>query len=148
MKTRGMSRAQLFLIELIIVILFFTLAGAITLQVFVKASAQSDYTKALNGGMMAAQNAAETDKIKNFDELILNGTTIYYNNKWQSSDKSKAKYVLTSQVDLEERWAGVMANFTYTVNEGNKIIFQLKSKKYYSEEVMPPALGKGGAADE
>lgn len=148
MKIKSMSRAQLFLIELIIVILFFTLTGAVTLQVFVKASEQADHAQALNGGMMAVQNAAEADKSKSFTELSLHDTTVYYTDKWQNTNGSKSKYVLTSRVDLEERWVGVMASFTYTVKEGNKVIFQLKTKKYYSGEVLLSADGNGGDTNE
>lgn len=67
---RGMSRSHLFLIELIVVILFFAFAGAVTVQVFAKAHELAQDTEALNGAILAVQSAAETDKASSFEEII------------------------------------------------------------------------------
>lgn len=135
---RGMSRSHLFLIELIVVILFFAFAGAVTVQVFAKAHELAQDTEALNGAILAVQSAAETDKASSFEEIIasresgspsgamvlpepgsLSGAgilrdPIYFDADWKVTDPAGAVYTLTSEVALEERPVGVMAVYHYT----------------------------------
>lgn len=53
------SRTGLFLMELIIAILFFSLAGALCIQMFVKSHMISQSSTRLNHGVLWAQNTAE-----------------------------------------------------------------------------------------
>lgn len=148
MKEKSISRSHLFLIELILVILFFAIASSIALQVFVKASDLADSTMALNGGMMLAQSTAEIDKNTPFEELDLSERTEYFDEHWQKVDASTASYALTSKVELEDRWAGIMANFTYKITSSETLIYQLQAKKYYSMESLMPVPEKGGTFNE
>lgn len=153
---QGMSRSHLFLMELIVVILFFAFAGAITVQVFAKAHELARDTEALNGAILAVQSAAETDKTAAFGEISASRKSIYFDVDWKVTDSAGAVYVLTSEVALEERPAGAMAVYHYTVTyggaadaavyaeaapkkagaaTGDKIIYELDAKKYYPGEV-------------
>ncbi len=53
------SKSSIFLMELIIVILFFALTGAVCLQIFVKARSISERSKAQTHAVMWAENLAE-----------------------------------------------------------------------------------------
>ncbi len=53
------SKSALFLMELIIVILFFALTSAVCMQVFVKAHLIAEDTGSMNQAILAANNAAE-----------------------------------------------------------------------------------------
>lgn len=133
MQFRGMSRSQLFLIELIIVILFFSFAGAITVQVFSKAHELAQNSTDLNGAILAVQRAAETDKTAAFSEIDMNQEPIYFNSNWGLSTPSEAVYTLKSNITLEEREAGSMAVYDYTVMSNEEIIYTLQSKPYPGE---------------
>lgn len=54
------SKSALFLMELIIVILFFALTSAVCMQVFVKAHLIAEDTNSMNQAILAANNAAES----------------------------------------------------------------------------------------
>lgn len=134
MQFRGMSRSHLFLIELIIAVLFFSFAGAITVQVFSRAHDLAESTTALNSAVIAAQTAAETDKTALFENIGAARGIVYFNRDWEITKKPEAVYNMTSGVNLEEREAGTMAVYIYTVaaSDGDKIIYRLHAKKYYS----------------
>lgn len=59
MRNRASSRTGLFLMELIIAVLFFALASAICIQLFVKSHLISESSVELNHGVLWAQNMAE-----------------------------------------------------------------------------------------
>ena len=136
MKYNGMSRSHLFLIELIIVILFFSFAGAITVQVFSKAYELDRDTEALNGAIMTAQTAAETDKTLPLNSIGSSTSTIYLDSSWKPSDPKDAVYTLTSSADLETRPSGTMVIHYYNVTFKDKTVYKLESKKYYSGEFI------------
>jgi len=136
MQFRGMSRSHLFLIELIVAVLFFSFAGAVTVQVFSKAHTLAEKTTDLNGAVLAVQTAAEADKALSFQEIDLVGDTVYFDDSWKTTESSRAVYTMTSEVVLEEREAGTMAVYHYEVKTADEIIWQLQSKKYYSGELI------------
>ena len=59
MSTQNNSRTSLFLMELIIVILFFAIASAICLRLFVGAHLLSEKDKDLSHALVWAQNLSE-----------------------------------------------------------------------------------------
>lgn len=59
MRNKASSRTGLFLMELIIAVLFFALASAICIQLFVKSHLISESSVELNHGVLWAQNMAE-----------------------------------------------------------------------------------------
>lgn len=136
MRFTGMSRSHLFLIELIVVILFFSAASIITVQVFIKAFQLSESTTALNGAIIAVQTAAETDKTVPLEDIDTIKKIVCYNADWESVDADEAVYTVTSDIILDERLAGTMAVYEYTSAAGGKTIYQLQVKRYYPGEMI------------
>lgn len=135
MKRTVMSRAHLFLVELIIATLFFALAGAVAVQVFVKAHELTAHSSALNGAVIAAQSAAETDRVLAFTAVAEEPRTLYFNKEWQRTSAADASYLLAIETAVEERAAGTMVTYTYRVLPSEEpraeAIYSLTSKKYY-----------------
>ena len=67
-----MRQSGLFLIELIIVILFFSISAAICMRIFAVSKIASDNANQLNSAVEASQNAAECFKSSNgsFDRAV------------------------------------------------------------------------------
>ena len=60
MSNRNTSRTGLFLMELILAILFFSLSGSVCVQLFIQAHTLSNNSVVLNHSILQAQNIAET----------------------------------------------------------------------------------------
>lgn len=109
MYQSGHSKSGLFLMELIIVILFFSLASTVCIQMFTKSHLISQETVDKNEAVLIAQNLAESwyaaegeltamqavfgDAVVTEDQL-----TLSYDGDWNSCDGSSAVYtaVLTN----------------------------------------------------
>lgn len=138
MINKGISRSNLFMIELIIVIVFFAFAGTITLQLFLKANHITVETVGLNGAIMVAQTAAETAKSTEFEDLEKIPVATYYDKNWQPTHKEAAVYTLITKINFEKTSAGAMATFNQSITSNKESIYSLKSQKYYPD--------KGGAS--
>lgn len=103
MKHQSVRRSSLFLMELILAILFFSLAGAVCIRLFAKAHTIGNDTQNLNMAVTQAQSAAEilsggdgtfSDLQELFPESLQKDglLTIYYNNTWQNTDASSHTY--------------------------------------------------------
>lgn len=79
MTKRNSSKNSLFLMELIIVILFFSISAAICMQVFAASKLTSLHSRNLSSAVIAAENAAECYKASGGDcgelALMLAGNT-------------------------------------------------------------------------
>ncbi len=105
MKRRSSSRTSLFLMELILVIFFFAVCSAVSLQVFAAARVMSERSAALSSAVLQAQSAAEVYQAAggNLDhatdlldgEQVQNGLIVYYDKTWLPTNKSAARYQLT-----------------------------------------------------
>ncbi|MDF3003027.1 MAG: hypothetical protein K0Q48_3146, partial [Bacillota bacterium] len=138
MRKKGVSRSQLFLIELIVVVLFFSLAAAMVMMVFGKAHELSAGSEALNEAISAVQSAAETDKVKLQEEVVQGTESVYFDEVWKKTDPENAAYRLNTEVKLEARPAGFMAIYRYAVGYASEdtktMIYRLEMKKYYSKQ--------------
>ena len=138
MRKKGISRSQLFLIELIVVVLFFSLAAAMVMMVFGKAHELSAGSEALNGAISAIQSVAETDKVKQPEEVVQGTESVYFDEDWKKTDPENAEYRLTTEVKLEARSAGFMVIYRYAVgyasDDTKAMIYRLETKKYYSKQ--------------
>lgn len=132
MKGRNISRSNLFLIELIIVILFFAFASLIAMQIFLKADEIASDTDTLNGAIMAAQTAAETEKATSFQDLKVLSKNTYYDEDWKITEKKNKAYTLKRSIKLEKRTAGTLVTFVNIITQEGDMIYKLESKKYYS----------------
>lgn len=80
------SRSSLFLMELVIVILFFSLASAVCVRLFVKAHQMDQNTVNLNHAMMWIQNYAEEFRSYPF----VTSETIFFDKDWNACENSSS----------------------------------------------------------
>jgi hypothetical protein len=100
-RERG-SKARLFLLELTIMILLLSLAGAVCMRLFAKAHTMSRESTELSMAVLEAQKAAEFVKAGQEDASALNeylggeltegGCRVYYDADWQAAPASRASY--------------------------------------------------------
>jgi type II secretory pathway pseudopilin PulG len=90
-----------FLIEALIVTLFFSLSAVILLQVFVAAKLQAQNNTDRNGALLAAQTALETAIA---GEPV--NTTCWYDSDWQPAGEAEAAFAVTVTAEAEEQAAG------------------------------------------
>lgn len=151
------SKSGLFLMELILVILFFSIAGAICIQIFVKAHLLSRSASELNRAVALAQSAAAgleagngslEDLALQFPEGILDTDTddslshftVYYDDAWKPCGKASAVYSLNV---LAPRTAA-----PGTLNRESVVISRLGSQNSeiyrLAFNIYTPAAAKGG----
>lgn len=137
MNNKNISRSNLFLIELIIIIVFFIFASSIILRVFVKANELSVNTVALDGAVITTQSNAEFYKTMSYSQLSNTTSIYYYDKNWQKTTFENAYYLITMEIILEDKQHGIMANFNQKVNfidkKNDDLIFNLETKKYYKK---------------
>ena len=96
MNIRRNSKSALFLMEMIIMILFFAVASGICVNLFAKAAIMRDRSSDLTNGMIQAQSIAETFKhydgdIKSISEKLQATTendclVIYFDENWSKTN--------------------------------------------------------------
>lgn len=109
MKKYKAKNSSLFLLELIIAILFFSICSAICVQLFVSSHLLTKRTTTLNMALNQATSAAET--IKNSSDSAIALSTVfptirittdqlrvYYNAKWSACEQKDATYCM--MIDL------------------------------------------------
>lgn len=113
MKHRN-SRSALFLMELIFAILFFAIASAVCVQLFVRAHLISRDTQDLNQAMAGAQSAAAILQAEQGDlaaaSVLLEGSqmedgvlTLRYDADWQpAEEEAQTSYLLQMTPDEEQ----------------------------------------------
>ncbi len=115
MNKHSRSKSGLFLMELIIVILFFSISAAICMKVFSTAKIKSDYSRDISSASFVAQSCADSFKAYNGDALKISsamngkeskdGVVVYFDSDWCATDsKSKSKYVLTLKIKDENAY--------------------------------------------
>lgn len=133
------SHSTLFLMELIIAILFFSLASTVCIQLFAKSHLLSKQTVNENYAVTHTQNLAESflatdgdlaqmqglfpDALKNENTL-----TLYFNNDWNPCDKDLAQFVAT----LEASSDGSLCEADITISPCNKT----EEKALYSLHIL------------
>lgn len=141
-KNMPKSRTSLFLMELIIAILFFSIASAVCMQLFAKAHLTSEKTKELNHAVSIAQSCAEAmrgsdgtiDTVASyFPQAIVNGNQmeIPYDNDFNVSSKDNASYVCNVTIAPN----GVVQKMTieFIKLSDQSEIYKLNATKYVSD---------------
>lgn len=106
MNTKARSKSGLFLMELIIVIMFFSLSAAICMQIFANAKVKADYSRNVTNASFAAESVAEIYKeshgsLKAVAEKYKGAFetdsifVVHFDKEWQVTDADKAKYTMT-----------------------------------------------------
>jgi hypothetical protein len=142
MRTTG-SKTRLFLIEMIIIILFFALAAAVCANVFVKAHLLSAQSADLSMAVIKAQTAAECVKETegNLPKLclLLNGqqtgqkVTVFYDKDWETAEDEQAVYTLEADVQTKDG----LLTASITMRKGDEEIYSVNTGRYMKEEALP-----------
>jgi len=144
MNRQPSRRSSLFLMELILAILFFTLAAAICIRFFVKSHMLEQDSIALNHAVTSAASAAELvrsdeDPLRLLQELFPESTVegdtgfLYYDKTWQPCSPSLAVYTL--RLDLETAEGFRIGNIEVT--DTDRSLYELTVQKYLGKEVFP-----------
>ena len=135
MSKSNISRTNLFLIELIIIIAFFIASLSIIISVFSKVNSTSIEASALNGASITMQSNAELYKIISYDELPTDTQMLYYDKNWQITSAGNEYYIITVEISLEDKDYSVIASFNQEAKfaDSGKHIFTLETKKYFKK---------------
>lgn len=136
-KVLSSSRSGLFLIELIIVILFFALSAAVCMKLFVFAYTMTEYSSEISHAAAAAQNTAECFKAAEGDivktaELL--GAAFDNNILLYNPDDD---ITLTLIADTEKNDLSVNGIIS-VADKNNKIIFEMEITALRGIEVNHP----------
>ncbi|MCI6859017.1 MAG: hypothetical protein MR867_06965 [Eubacterium sp.] len=133
------SRSGLFLIELVLCILFFSLTAAVCIRVFVRSHEISAHAQNLYQAQTEAANVAEIfegsdsflgDLKKYYPDLEEGAAVkqIFYNKNWKMCGKEHAAYVMKIFLDRED----TMEKMKLSVYSGKNEIYHLYLKRYCS----------------
>lgn len=113
MKINKRSKSSLFLMELIIVLMFFALSAAICMKVFSSAKVKTDMSRNMTNASFAAESLAETWKASKLDgteftSIYPNVTehdgviTVFYDKDWTLEEKYQGAYHATIEEHADE----------------------------------------------
>lgn len=144
MKTKKRARSSsLFLMELILAILFFSIASAVCVQFFVKSHLLCKRTQELNHAVNSCTSVAEYLSVSDSDDLTTGTHYTYYDSDFSVCEKDDASYVL--RVTLTEQ--NHLLNAHISMNEINKkdpstkeeLIYQLHTSHHISRRTTHEA---------
>ena len=138
------NKSAAFLVEMIIVILFFAIASAITLKLFVSAHLQSRLSTETDRAVVLAQTAAEGMSSSGSiggalsylsakaEEKNDSGCTVYFDENWQPSDKAEGSFEMSISASDEDTSSGKLVSWSILITklEGNTEIYTLDGEKY------------------
>ena len=133
MKNKS-SKSGLFLMELILSILFFSLASAVCVQLFVKSHLISQQSVDLNSAVERCQNVAEAfyGTNGNIDEMML-----LFDNSYQNSSDQSAFFLdeppYTISVTLQEKDSMLICNIS--AHKSSNLIYNLEVYLFPEKEV-------------
>lgn len=140
-KGRSFSKSGPFLIELIISILFFSVASAVCMQLFVQAHLVSKESNDTNMAVITAQTAAECikgtngsgDKLKEFLGAVQgtdnNVYEVRYDKNWSPISDESYVYKMIIQFDETDN-NFVNASINVIKSDNQTSIYTLETKKY------------------
>ena len=147
MKAHPKSKVNTFILELIIVVFIFALAGAISVGLFAKAQNVGQKATNINIAMMKTQSLAETFKSQDtfiMDYISFSGINprpLYYDQDWQyienlqsSSSPDQAVYCIAAVVSSEKTVSGLLASVRYrafALSNESTPLYELQIQKYY-----------------
>ena len=142
MDKQPSRRSSLFLMELIIAILFFSLAATVCVRFFVKSYTLEQDSKNLNHAVTAATSVAEIfhhqeDFMSCLAEEYSLGSssencyTFYYDKSWNLCDAQSSVYTVILRA--EEHIPFVTGDIS--VNKDEHTLYELSIKKYSGKEV-------------
>jgi len=150
---KQVSKVNPFFVEIILVILFFAISVAVTLQLFVAAHGKAQQSTELNAAVMKAQTVAENlEGVKSQDQLLLilpsstktdgkSGETVYtvsYDKDWKETSQPPCYLVEVSLKQADETsgtnlQAEIVVNKVSGKNSDNKKIYALTTEHYVAK---------------
>ena len=129
------NRANILLVELLIVILFFMLSMTTIVELFGTARVKSRHAQAVNSAILEAQNLAERLYVEDDAnaELVRSGFS-EEENAWVREEEG---YTLRAQVAEEAEETGTIRIVTITANQGDTELFSIPASRYIPGEVAP-----------
>ncbi len=120
------SRGYTFIIEMLLVTLFFSLAASVLLQVFVAARLKSDENTAQNRALIAAQSALETALAQDTEPQ----TAYWYDAAWRPvKSGQQARYCVRVSCELEQ-----------TSQAGNLYLLSVTAQDLEKDRQLLPVL--------
>lgn len=125
MKYTRTSPSMSYLIEIIIVLLFFSLSSAICVQIFVYARNTSDLAGDKQGSIPIMQNIVEDMKLNQ----QASETVTYYDEEWQPQDKKSDYRIQVKQQNDHYRISSYhrdeeIMHFDFSVYEKGESIYE------------------------
>ena len=120
---RHNNTSSLFLLELILAVLFFSVASALCIQIFTKAHLMSQDARDLNFAVNEVSSMAEQ-----MPDDSLQNATAYYNSSYASCEKADAVYVLTVHYEPEDTL--LKAHISMDTVADNRNIYALDVTKH------------------
>lgn len=141
--TNTKSRTSLVLMELIITILFFSLASAVCVQLFVQAHLTAKETKCLNNAINITQSISEvmngTDgSLESIQQFFKNASgddnyfVIYYDENFNESDFENAEYAADVTINSIGNLHNMDVDFLRLSDY--EVIYTLNSSKYIRKQ--------------
>lgn len=120
---RHNNTSSLFLLELILAVLFFSVASALCIQIFTKAHLMSQDARDLNFAVNEVSSMAEQTP-----DDSLQDAAAYYNSSYASCEKADAVYVLTVHYEPEDTL--LKAHISMDTIADNRNIYTLDVTKH------------------
>ena len=120
---RHNNTSSLFLLELILAVLFFSVASALCIQIFTKAHLMSQDARDLNFAVNEVSSMAEQ-----MPDDSLQDAAAYYNSSYASCEKADAVYVLTVHYEPEDTL--LKAHISMDTIADNRNLFALDVTKH------------------
>ena len=133
-KSRPRS-SSLFLMELILGILFFTIASAICVQIFIKSHLMSQEATVLNQAVSICSNAAEAFAATDTKLLFDGSSTDYYDQEFHPCKEDEAIYQLQVDLSTKRDREMIYANISMKQIVDNKVIYDLTTAKHIQRRV-------------
>lgn len=120
---RHNNTSSLFLLELILAVLFFSVASALCIQIFTKAHLMSQDARDLNFAVNEVSSMAEQ-----MPDDSLQDAAAYYDSSYASCEKADAVYVLTVHYEPEDTL--LKAHISMDTIADNRNIYALDVTKH------------------
>jgi hypothetical protein len=133
-KPVNQSRSGLYLVEFVIVLLFFSVASTIVFQFFIKGSGMSSEAYDLNRAVVRAESITEKVLASGGEDALLSetfiktadGYALYFDEDWKETGAGYEKFTADIRVSV----AGSMLVSDVAVKKGAQELFSIHSKRY------------------
>ena len=134
MKPVISSKSGQYLVEFVIVLLFFSIASTIVFQLFVRGSGISGEAYDLNRAVVRAESITEKVLASGGDEAILSaqflktkdGFIVYYDKDWAETDAVRGAYTAEISVRTEDS----MFVSDVALKKGAQALYSIQARRY------------------